>query len=322
MTGAAVDHRGCPACGDERGRIAVASDPAAETLAAGQLHPFWSGLSRNKVFFSYRRCDGCGLLYNPLYFSAAMLAGLYADLEPNMDMVPREMVQATQRGYFEAAAAAGELSGGYLEIGPDVGHVVAEAAARGDFEHFWLYEPNGSVHHLLAEAARGRPATIICEMQDLSGVPDGSVGLAMMIHVLDHMIDPLAAARQIVRKLRPGGMLVIVTHNEASFLRRMLGKRWPPFCLQHPQLFNPRTMRSLLGWAGYERIEVVACQNVFPSDFLLRQAAQAAGLRLDGLPLPSIPLRLRLGNMLTLARSPLLSSYAAIEARERALERA
>lgn len=189
--------------------------------------------------------------------------------------------------------------------------MVREAARRGSFAHYWLYEPNFAVHDVLAKAADGRPVSLAGDMDDLSAVPDGSVGLAVMVHVLDHLIEPLAMVRQIRRKLRPGGTLAIVTHNEASMLRRVLGTRWPPFCLQHPQLYTPTTMERLLTRAGFKDIAISGSSNHFPSDFLARQAAQAIGLNLARMPLPAIPLRLRLGNMLTLAHAPVRDQAAA-----------
>ena len=311
MTAPHFQFRPCPICGLPGGDFHAASNRPAEGMTLDMLRPFWAGLDKEKVFFTYLRCAGCDLAYNPTYFSEPALAGLYADLAPNMDMVPTDLVAATQAGYFDAIAADSELAGDYLEIGPDVGHMVREAARRGTFAHYWLYEPNFAVHDVLARAADGRPVSLAGDMNDLSAVPDGSVGLAVMVHVLDHLIEPLAMVRQIRRKLRPGGMLAIVTHNEASMLRRVLGTRWPPFCLQHPQLYTPTTMERLLTRAGFAGIAISGSSNHFPTDFLARQAAQAVGLNLAKVPLPAIPLRLRLGNMLTLARAPQRAQAAA-----------
>src|SRR5690606_12603182 len=143
-------------------------------------------------FFTYHRCGQCGLLYNPTYFNAGQLAELYADMAPNMEAVESEAILATQRGYFQRAVTGASLEGDYLEIGPDVGHIVGEAARSGAFRHFWLFEPNRAIHDTLRAAARGRPATLLTDMDDLSPVPDDSAGLAVMIHVLDHLLDPLA----------------------------------------------------------------------------------------------------------------------------------
>ena len=297
-------HRDCPACGATDSRREGRAGHAAETMPLDALRPFWAGLFKQKCFFSYHRCRGCGLLYNPVFFTPGQLGELYARMAPNMDAVGDEAIVATQRGYFAHAAASGNLSGGYLEIGPDVGHIVSEAALHGGFDRFWLFEPNLAIHDRLRDAANGKPALLSTDMDDLSPVPDGSVGLAVMVHVLDHLLDPLAMLTQVRAKLRPGGVLMIVTHDESSLLRHVMGRRWPPFCLQHPELYNPATMQALLGRAGFADVAVERSRNVFPLDFLARQTAWAAGIRVKRVPLPAVPVGLKLGNILTLATAP------------------
>ncbi|NWK98185.1 class I SAM-dependent methyltransferase [Sphingobium lactosutens] len=304
MTLPALRDRACPACGAKTGKDEVACPGDAGTMTVAQLRPYWHGLEKTKHFFPYRRCADCALLYNPVFFDDAQLADLYAAMPPNMDMLPFSAVADTQRGYFAAAARSGPLSGDYLEIGPDIGHLVTEAVAHGGFGRFWLFEPNRAVHDQLKQATGGKPASILTDMTDLSPVPDGSVGLAVLVHVLDHLLDPLTMLRTIGTKLKPGGTLLIVTHDEGSLLRRALGRRWPPFCLQHPLLYNPGTIRRLVARAGFPAIRVVPSTNYFPIDFLVRQGAQAAGFTLPGrLPLPRRAIALRLGNMLTIAQA-------------------
>ena len=302
MTEQTFPQRACPLCGADDARAEVHSRQRAEAMTLDALRPFWSGLFKEKRFFSYHRCGACGLLYTPIFFDGPQLADLYSSMAPNMELVASDAIAATQRGYFEAAAAGAPLDGGYLEVGPDIGYIVAEAARRGSFDHFWLFEPNRAIHGRLSAAAGGRPATLLPDMDDLSAVPDGSVGLAVMVHVLDHLLDPIATLAQIRAKLRPDGTLMIVTHDEQSQLRRLMGVRWPPFCLQHPELYNPATMQALLARAGYADVAVERSRNHFPIDFLTRQAAWTVGVKLNRVPLPKVSIGLRLGNMLTLAR--------------------
>lgn len=302
--------RGCPLCGSHRSIPEVSSGKRAERLSPGMLRPFWSGLFKEKVFFTYHRCSDCGLLYNPTYFRDAQLGALYAQMAPNMDLVSDDAVAATQRGYLARALQAGPPGGDYLEIGPDVGHIAEMAAQREAFETYWLVEPNIAVHDVLRRVVGTGRVSLLDTMHDLSPVPDNSVGLAVMVHVLDHLTDPLEMLRQIRRTMRPDGVLMIVTHNERSALRRALGRRWPPFCLQHPELYNPDTMRLLLDRAGFAGIEIERSANYFPADFLLRQAAWAAGMKLTRAPLGALSLKLRLGNMLTVARAPVQAACA------------
>lgn len=296
------ERRSCPNCGASCPSEEVASDKRADGMTLDEVRPYWSGLFKEKVFFTYARCGACQQLYAPHFYTPAQLGELYANMAPNMEDVPGAAVEATQRGYWRAAKRRQLPQGGYLEIGPDIGYIVRHAAQEGDFDRFWLFEPNRAVHGELAEAAGSRPHVISPEMDDLSPVPDGSIALAVMIHVLDHLLDPIAILTQIEAKLRPGGVVMIVTHNEKSLLRRIMGVKFPPFCLQHPELYNPASMATLLTRAGFVDVAVGRSTNYFPIAFMLRQAAWAAGIDLSRIPLPTLPVGMKLGNMITFAK--------------------
>ncbi|MDB5694642.1 MAG: methyltransferase type 12 [Sphingomonas bacterium] len=293
--------RSCPSCGADAPREEMHSTRRAERMSLDELRPYWSGLFKEKVFFSYDRCTQCGLLFAPSFFDRDQLEDLYSAMAPNMDLVPTPALAATQRGYFDAVAKEANLSGGYLELGPDIGWIVRHAAREGAFDKFWLVEPNRLVHDELAGACEGKPHAILTDLDDLSPVPDGSVGLAVMVHVLDHLLDPLAALAAVRAKLKPDGRLMIVTHNEASLLRRVMGEKWPPFCLQHPELYNPKSITGLAKRAGFGSVEVGRSKNYFPIEFMARQAAYTVGLKIDRVPLPKASIGLRLGNMITVA---------------------
>ena len=302
MTSMMFVQRGCPVCGSRSAREEVHSARRAEDMALDEVRPFWSGFFRERVFFSYDRCEECGLLFAPSFFDDAQLADLYSAMAPNMQTVTTDAIEATQHGYYDVAAKEGGMDGGFLEIGPDVGHIVRRAKEKGAFDNYWLFEPNAAVHGSLSAAAHGRPHTISSSMTDLSAVPDGSVGLAIMVHVLDHLLDPMSILAQVQAKLRVGGTLMIVTHNEASLLRWLMGVRWPPFCLQHPEIYRPASMRQMIRRAGFASVKVRRSRNYFPIAFLIRQAAWRFGINLDKLPLPNAAIGLKLGNMITLAK--------------------
>lgn len=304
MTDTQFLKRDCPGCGSSTHILEMASGIRAEDMTLDALRPYWSGFFPERRFFSYHRCGQCGLLFAPVFFTDDQLQGLYSDLPPNMEEeVGGDAITETQRGYFDDAVKQGApLIGDYLEIGPDVGHVTRIAAERGTFDRFWLFEPNAAVHGALGESTLGKPHTISTAMTDLSAVPDGSVGMAVMIHVLDHMLDPVTMLEQIRHKLRPSGALVTVTHNEKSALRHIMRVSWPPFCMQHPEVYNPASITNLMQRAGYGHVSVRRSKNYFPINLLAKHAAWTAGIKVSRVPLPTIAIGLRLGNILTMAR--------------------
>src|SRR5438309_1433277 len=111
----------CPVCGSQPPAPAISSELRAESLGFDALVPHWNGFFKDKAFFSYARCGGCGLLYAPTFFNAPQLENLYGQMPPNMAEVPLEALRRTQRGYFEILKNVSPCDGGFIEVGPDIG---------------------------------------------------------------------------------------------------------------------------------------------------------------------------------------------------------
>lgn len=297
----------CPICAApaSRSKVAVSSTPAAETIPFGSHGEFLSGYTSKRVFFTYNRCGQCAGLYCPTYFSQEQLDQLYSRQAENMADVPLAARAATQRGYLDILARHSRLEGDYLELGPDIGLFAGYCAAKGNYSRFYLYEPNREVHPMLAERFHGRDAVISADRYRSGLLPIASLNTAVAIHVLDHLINPAQLLRELYEDLAPGGLLFLVTHNEGSLLAKILGRRWPPYTLQHPLLYSPRSITRLLERCRFRVLEVVMSRNYFPLTHLARAAFTVVGLeriapRFDH----PFSLGLKLGNIATVAYKP------------------
>lgn len=295
--------RVCPVCNAKPPvQPLIYSDVKAESLNFDALVPGWNGFFKDKVFFSYARCDGCGLLYAPTFFNNHQLELLYGQMPPNMAEVPLDALRRTQHGYFEALKHSSDMEGGFIEVGPDVGLFTENCVREGNYNEYWLFEPNRDVLPALSKIVEGKKYHIIHDMFGFSHIPDHSASAAVMIHVLDHLLDPVATLRELRQKLKPEAKLLLVTHDESSLLRRLIGWRWPAFCLQHPQIYNPESMRILLETAGYEVLQRSKTVNYFQFSFLLKHLLWAFGIQVKSVPsFGKFTLGLKLGNMLTIA---------------------
>ena len=294
----------CPCCGAPQSMAspAVHSTPAAEALPPEQHSGFMSGYKSQRVFFSYFRCGTCGLLYCPVFYNHDQLLTHYKHQLENMAGVPRAARSRTQEGYARLLIRHSRGCGGFFEVGPDIG-LFAEACARtGNFSHFWLYEPNVNVHSELAARFESRPHTIRASMVPTEEIVPGSVSAAALIHVLDHLLDPVDYLAELGKKLESDGILLIVAHNSSSLLARGLGRRWPPFALQHPQLYTPKSIAALLQRTGFAVLEMAAATNHFPLMHLVRAGFEVLGVPgiAPGAQGPILPIRL--GNMVVIAR--------------------
>ena len=298
--------RVCPTCGGPGDatppRPEVSSRKRAEDLGWQELQQYWDHFFKEKVFFSYARCPGCGLLYCPKFFDHKTLADLYADSQHQMIGVPTNALRRTQRGYFETLKSHSPLTGDYLEIGPGNGMFTEFCVREGHFDRFWLFEPSRHEHEKLAALMEGKNFEIHSEMFTYSAIPERSLAVAVIIHVLDHLIDPKDALEELRSRLTDDAVVAIVTHDESSLMAKVFKDRWPPYCLVHPQLYRGASMRSFLESAGYRVLEIRKTYNHFPMMYLMKHFLSAIGAR--GLPIPdwtSFVLPLKLGNIITIA---------------------
>jgi SAM-dependent methyltransferase len=83
--------------------------------------------------------------------------------------------------------------------------------------------------------------------------PDGYADVVCLIHVIEHLHDPLDTLRECRRVLKANGRLVIATPNSASLGHHRFKASWvsldPP---RHLMIFDPSTMRRLLEQAGFQ----------------------------------------------------------------------
>jgi hypothetical protein len=298
--------RACPTCsGPGLAPVPppeVTSRRRAEELSWDELKPYWDSFFKEKVFFSYSRCPGCGLLYCPKYFDHKTLAELYGETQHAMIGVPLDALKRTQRGYFEVLKRHSPLQGDFLEIGPGSGLFTEICARLGHFERFWLFEPSRLEHETLAGLMAGKKFEIHTEMLTFGTIPERSVSVAVMIHVLDHLIDPKDALEDLRVRLTEDAVVAIVTHDESSLLAQVLTRRWPPYALAHPQLFRASSMRRFLESAGYKVLESRKTYNHFPCTYLLKHFLTAVGARSVKVPQwSSYVLPVRLGNIITIA---------------------
>lgn len=296
-------NRSCPICQSKsHSKPFIKTKKRAENLTFNSLVSYWNGFFKEKIIFSYVRCNACGLLFCPKFFTNQQLKNLYGQMPPNMDEVPKNALSKTQYGYFKALKNLSNLRGGYLEIGPDIGLFTEHCVREGYFDDYWLFEPNKAVKNDLKRAVNGRKAKIIHEMTNFSAIPNNHIDVVIIIHVMDHLLDPVGTLSALRKKLKNNGRILIVTHDEASLLRKIFNWKWPAFCLQHPQIYNLKTTKELLRVAGFDVLEQHKTVNYFKLGFLFKHLLWAIGLKFIKTPrIFDITIGLKLGNILTIA---------------------
>ena len=106
-------------------------------------------------------------------------------------------------------------------------------------------------------------------------IPDGSVDLVRLNHVIEHLYAPRETIAQLRRKLRPGGRLHLATPNATSVTFRLLRRHWCSLdCPRHIVIYTPRSTRRLLRSAGFGRVDCF-------QEVLTKDVARSLGLLLE-----------------------------------------
>lgn len=88
--------------------------------------------------------------------------------------------------------------------------------------------------------------------------PEGRFDVVVLSEVLEHVAEPRAMLGEVLRVMRPGGLLWATTPNGRGFSARALGLKWsavsPP---EHLHLFSRGAVEALLGEVGFVRARVV-----------------------------------------------------------------
>ena len=204
------------------------------------------------------RCARCGLQLTNPQPSDAELAAIYG---PNYVLVENDPIgeamvlrskRATADHYLDVLAAAGvPVRGQLLEIGCGQGNFLRQAANRG-------FDVTGVEYSQFACArARdnldGRGRVLQGEITVLAS-ESSAYDVCVLCDVIEHVRDPAAFLRAIIRLLRPGGVLLVVTPSLDSWSARVLRSRWMEYKAEHLFYYAPRTLRRQLVAAGFGEI--------------------------------------------------------------------
>lgn len=294
--------RSCPLCNQSTAKFVpqVSSKNPAEFLTFSETKELFVGFRTIQTFFTYSKCANCGLLFCPWYFSSKQLDELYSDMPDNLLGEDKSIISKTHKGYVQQISKKIQKSNSYLEIGPDIGLVARSVIEQLKPNKVILIEPNRSVHgELLINCGSSAEVTLIDHVDELNEqCPDLIVG----VHVYDHLLNPLEELTKIKSKSAPGATIALVVHNEKSLIRKLLGKKWPPFCLQHPQLYNKKTIKKLMVSAGWKIVSIQPTINWFSLRHFVSMGGGLVGINPKFFSLvPNIQIPIRLGNMICIA---------------------
>lgn len=127
----------------------------------------------------------------------------------------------SNRFFAMLARRYGRRGSRLLEVGSGLGHLVGRL--EPDFKTFGLDLNHWAVAR--SKSVAKRTALQTASAQDLP-FPDGSFGVVVIKHIVEHLPDPPRAIHEIGRVLEPNGVLILATPNLDSLLKPWKGDQW------------------------------------------------------------------------------------------------
>jgi len=155
---------------------------------------------------------------------------------------------------------------GVLEIGCGEGFLLSLLSARG-FDVTGI-EPST----VASERGRGRGLKVHTGYFPLPGMEE-SYDAVILSQVVEHIEDPRAILREVRRRLRSRGVVLLVQANWRGLVPRVLKERWYAWVPdQHYWHFTPKGMTRILQEMGFEIVAVRYSSLEHGSDTLSRFA--------------------------------------------------
>jgi len=219
----------------------------------------WTALDLNWHLpgsFPYDHCKNCGALFRPAGSTLPAEAyprGYGLCLEPESPLIPSRidsMANRRRADFLESIHKSGTI----LDVGCGSGFFLAYLRLRG--WHVYGLE-TAAEHVVFARDTLGLSNVIQGSWPPANGT-FRHFDVITMIHLIEHMSNPLTALAAAHHSLREGGMVLLETPNSRSWPARIFGPRWVTLdAPRHMVIFSPKSLMHCLRAAGFEKITMI-----------------------------------------------------------------
>lgn len=257
----------------------------------------------DRVHYRLARCDRCGLLRSDPIANADLVTRLYR--ASSVDYTGEvQNLRRTYGSHLRRLAPLLARREGLLEIGCGNGFFLEEALAQG-YRDVRGIEPSEKACSMAAQAVASGIVNDVVRPGQFEGE---SFDVVCLFQVLDHLPSPGETLREVLKWLRPGGVILALNHDAGALSNRILGERSPIIDIEHTYLYDRRTGSEILRRQGYEIVSVAPVWNTYSLSYLGRlvpmPGKRAVANALDSTVGHRLKMTVPLGNMAIVGRRP------------------
>lgn len=207
-------------------------------------------------------CSSCGLMYaNP---QGSVDVEQIVNYDPNWILENLDSPEIQQRVKKESRQVRDyedtrkfinqhfPNTGKLLEIGSGYGYLCDFFQKSG--WHVTGIEPNKALSIYAQKFLKLN--SLPCELEEAT-FPNESFDIILMMHVIEHLSDPMTCMKLVREKLKPEGMFILETPRYDTLTYKLLKKRERSLsCDGHIFFFTSETLKKISVEAGFEVIKV------------------------------------------------------------------
>lgn len=204
--------------------------------------------------FGLERCLDCQLIRIDPPPSDAILDDVYRSgfYERWTDPRTRDRIHALKKATLRrhVLPVAGIAPGmRVLDCGAAMGALM-ELVAEAGADAYGIERSPVSAAAITERFGKDRVFRGLFEEAVFPGLGEGAFDVVVMCDFIEHVRDPVAVLRRAADWLMPGGRIVLTTPDSGSWTRRVLGRRWPHYKVEHLFYFNGSNLEYAMTKAG------------------------------------------------------------------------
>lgn len=208
------------------------------------------GSKKTKFLFTkdnvpYLKCLTCRIWFSGEVLSDDSLKGLYGYYATSPSVVLTKINELRYEALlnkFEGYRKTNRL----LDVGCGRGDLLRIAKER-DWEAVGTEFSQEAV-----ELCKSNNLTVLAGKLSEINFPHSYFDVIFLQEVIEHVDEsPEKILNEVLRILRPGGIVYLTTPNLNSLSQRLLGKKWRAFHSEHRFIFTPKNLKKMLRKSGF-----------------------------------------------------------------------
>lgn len=252
------------------------------------------------------RCNKCEVLYASAIYSESILETLYSISDfPYIEEVPG--LKLTYKSCLNQAKEYIKDKINFLDIGCGNGFML-EVAYEIGWSNPVGVEPSSKAIEMAKPQVK---KNIINKTFDANDFNKNFFDVIFCAMILEHVADINIFLKKIKSILKPGGIIIAVTHDEGHILARLLKNKHPIINDEHAYVFSSKSLNKIFKKHDYTIKKISKLKNIYTIKYWLGMVPIFKGLIsifssiLDKINILDSKVGIKAGNIYIIAQKPL-----------------